>query len=274
MTRSHDFDPHCSCERCVYINLAFQESPPRVDRKLDDIAVTADRARELLDPPGDELELSKARMHARLFPEVAAAELAEQRALVEELRAQVVVARDLARQHRHELERVRDCLVHGEFDEAELILVDALGEVTVDAALAGAESQVDAALRRAGEAVVQHEAMRARDLPGKLVHQHPWDEVGDGCWDSLLRLCREGVPVYRVPNLNTDVAGDFPREQLTGLVLEVRLVDTRAGTNRVGYLRPARACEVRDMLPAHFTQQPGEREQLEARLFGDAEVLP
>lgn len=155
MTRSHDFDPHCtSCERCVYINLAFQESPPRVEPRRDPIDLSADRARESLAPPRAEVDLARARARVRLFPEQAAAELVEQRARIEELRAQVVVARDLARQHRHELERLRDCLFHGEFGEAEDLLADALGEVTVDDALAGAETTVHAILVRAGEAVL------------------------------------------------------------------------------------------------------------------------
>lgn len=154
MTRAHDFDPHCDCERCPYINLALQESPPRVDPRPDDFDALAERAGKLLAPPRAESDRALALSRVRLFPDQVVQELLEQRAVVEHLRAQVVVARDLARQHRHELERLRDCLFHGEFDEAELLLADALGEVTVDDALAGAETQVNAALSRAGEAVL------------------------------------------------------------------------------------------------------------------------
>lgn len=77
------------------------------------------------------------------------------------------------------------------------------------------------------------------DLPGELAHKHAWDESGDGCWDCLLGLCRDGAPVYLVPDLATDVAREFPRELLPGLVLEVRIVDSK----RIGYLRLAREGE-------------------------------
>lgn len=73
-------------------------------------------------------------------------------------------------------------------------------------------------------------------LPGKLLHKHVWSESGDGCWDCLLSLGRLGVPVYRVPDLGTDVALTFPRELLEGLVLEVREVDGKLA----GYLRLVR----------------------------------
>ena len=150
----HDFDPLCDCEQCPYINLALQESPPRVDPKPDDFDALAERAGKLLAPPRAESDRALARSRVRLFPDQVVEELLEQRAVVEHLRAQVVVARDLARQHRHELESLRGCLFHGQFDEAEQLLADALSEVTVDDALAGAETQVSAALARAGEAVL------------------------------------------------------------------------------------------------------------------------
>ena len=151
---THDFDPHCDCEQCPYINLALQESPPRVDPKPDDFDALAERAGKLLAPPRAESDRALARSRVRLFPDQVVEELLEQRAVVEHLRAQVVVARDLARQHRHELERLRGCLFDGDYLEAELLLADALSEVTVDDALAGAETQVAAALARAGEAVL------------------------------------------------------------------------------------------------------------------------
>lgn len=150
----HDFDPLCDCEQCPYINLALQESPPRVDPKPDDFDALAERAGKLLAPPRAESDRALARSRVRLFPDQVVEELLEQRAVVEHLRAQVVVARDLARQHRHELERLRGCLFDGDYLEAELLLADALSEVTVDDALAGAETQVAAALARAGEAVL------------------------------------------------------------------------------------------------------------------------
>lgn len=90
------------------------------------------------------------------------------------------------------------------------------------------------------------------DLPGELDHLHHWDEVGDGCWDCLLGLYRAGVPVYLMPDCATDVAATFPREELGGLVLEVRVVDTR----KVGYLRPVldheRRRRVVDFTPPHI----------------------
>lgn len=70
-------------------------------------------------------------------------------------------------------------------------------------------------------------------LPGVHAYEYRSDEPGDGCWDSLLGLAREGVRVYRLPDLETDVSRTFQRTELGGLTLEVRLVD---GV-RVGYLR-------------------------------------
>lgn len=80
------------------------------------------------------------------------------------------------------------------------------------------------------------------ELPGVLFYKHCADEPGDGCWDCLLELSRLGVPVYLVPDLVTDVSHTFQREDLGGLVLEVRAVDgdnpivLRRGRAR-GYLR-------------------------------------
>lgn len=69
-------------------------------------------------------------------------------------------------------------------------------------------------------------------LPGAFVFEYRSDEAGDVCWDCLLGLVREGVRIYRAPDLETDVGRTFPRTELGGLVLRVHLVD---GV-RVGYL--------------------------------------
>ncbi len=67
-------------------------------------------------------------------------------------------------------------------------------------------------------------------LPGVLVFRS--NEAGDRCWDCLLGLVREGVRIYRAPDLATDVGRTFQRTELGGLTLRVHLVD---GV-RVGYL--------------------------------------
>lgn len=69
-------------------------------------------------------------------------------------------------------------------------------------------------------------------LPGALAFEYRSDEAGDRCWDCLLRLVREGVRIYRMPDLATDVGRTFQRTELGGLTLRVHLVD---GV-RVGYL--------------------------------------
>lgn len=90
-----------------------------------------------------------------------------------------------------------------------------------------------AATTRRLELVRAPPAVYRVEPPGKLLHKHLWNESGDGCWDCLLALGRAGTPVYRLPDLNTDVALTFPRELLEGLVLEVREVDGK----QIGYLR-------------------------------------
>lgn len=85
-------------------------------------------------------------------------------------------------------------------------------------------------------------------LPGVLYYQHRADEPGDGCWDRFCELRRLGVPVFLVPDLELDVSHTFRREDLGGLVLEVRAVDgdnpilLRRGRAR-GYLRRMTAIE-------------------------------
>lgn len=69
-------------------------------------------------------------------------------------------------------------------------------------------------------------------LPGAFAFEYRSDEAGDVCWDCLLGLVREGVRIYRAPDLETDVGRTFPRHELGGLKLRVHLVD---GV-RVGYL--------------------------------------
>ena len=69
-------------------------------------------------------------------------------------------------------------------------------------------------------------------LPGTFVYEYSSDEPGDMCWDSFLGLVHAGRPVYRVPDLDTDVGCTFQRTELGGLTLRVHLVD---GV-RVGYL--------------------------------------
>lgn len=69
-------------------------------------------------------------------------------------------------------------------------------------------------------------------LPGTLAFEYRSDEAGDRCWDCLLGLVREGVRIYRTPDLATDVGRTFQRTELGGLTLRVHLVD---GV-RVGYL--------------------------------------
>lgn len=69
-------------------------------------------------------------------------------------------------------------------------------------------------------------------LPGTLAYEYTSDEPGDGCWDAFLGLVREGVPVYRTPDLATDVGRTFQRTELGGLTLRVNLIDGK----RVAYL--------------------------------------
>jgi hypothetical protein len=96
--------------------------------------------------------------------------------------------------------------------------------------------------------VTRSEAPAQPALPGVLFYQYNADETGDDCWDCILELCRLGVPVYLVPDLETDVSRTFRREDLGGLVLEVRAIDgdgpilLRRGRAR-GYLRHVTAME-------------------------------
>jgi len=74
--------------------------------------------------------------------------------------------------------------------------------------------------------------MSEHKLPGTFAYKYTSDEPGDTCWDALLGLVREGVPVYHVPDLDIDVGRTFQRTELGGLTLQVNLVDAK----RVAYL--------------------------------------
>lgn len=180
----HPYDSACPCEPCKVRTLALQERPDRATAPVADDPISeiiARCSRPLLPPlPLAEMLRARARNEVRLYPEATAVSLAEyqclvieavgetpasraasdadhrrwllqQLALIADLRAQLALARDLARQHRRDLEVVLADLRSGAYDPTELYIVNALREQAVDDALAGL--QVDAALTRAGEAV-------------------------------------------------------------------------------------------------------------------------
>lgn len=193
----HPYDSTCDCEPCKVRTLSLQERPDRATADATaDAPVVADPIGEIIarcPPPLPPMPLAemlhaRARNEVKLYPAATAASLAEYQRLVIEavgetpasraaddmdhcrwlrqqlsviatLRAQLVVARDLARQYRRDLEVVLADLRSGgaggwglpNYDPTELYIVNALREPTVDDALAGL--RVDAALARAGEAV-------------------------------------------------------------------------------------------------------------------------
>ena len=170
----HPYDSACPCDPCKVRTLALQERP---DDPIGEIIARCSHP-----PPVPLVEMlsARARSEVKLFPDATAASLArwqqfgiealgetpasraasdedlcrgarQQLSVIATLRAQLAVARDLARQYRLDLEVVLADLRSESYDPTELYIVNALREPTVDDALAGL--QVDAALARAGEAV-------------------------------------------------------------------------------------------------------------------------
>lgn len=191
---THPYDSTCPCATCRHTSLALQERPDRASTPVDDpIGKIIDACSRPLLPPMSLAEMlgARARSEVQLYPVATAASLArwqqlgietlgetpasraasdedlcrgvrQQLSVIATLRAQLAVARDLARQYRGDLEGVlADLRRRGTtgagsdrsiLELAEHRIADVLhDEPAVDDALAGL--QVDAALARAGEAV-------------------------------------------------------------------------------------------------------------------------
>lgn len=191
----HPYDSTCDCEPCKVRTLSLQERPDRATAPIasDPIGEIIARCSGPLLPPLPLAErlLARARNEVKLFPDATAASLArwqqlgietlgetpasraasdedlcrgvwQRLSVIATLRAQLAVARDLARQYRSDLEGVlADLRRRGTpgagsdrsiLELAEHRIEDVLhDEPSVDDALAGL--QADAVLTRAGEAV-------------------------------------------------------------------------------------------------------------------------